>query len=82
MVQTSLHSLDTLSPGDKGVIKEFSNDHEITERLREIGFSEDFRVEVINESLFGRDPMVVQVEQMTIALRRKDASHIIIAVSK
>ena len=52
---------------------------EIERRLIEIGFMEGARVEIIHEGAFGRDPIAVRVENITIALRRREAMAIFVA---
>ena len=47
---------------------------DITDRLREMGFAEDLEVEVLHQSLFGRDPIAVRIGRMTVALRRREAN--------
>ncbi len=43
-------------------------------RLRHIGFEEDKEVEILHTGPFGRDPIAVRVENVTLAIRRDDAS--------
>ncbi|HEX3862085.1 MAG TPA: FeoA family protein [Stellaceae bacterium] len=51
---------------------------EIERRLIELGFVEGVRVEILHQGLFGRDPIAVRVDGMTIALRRRDAAGIMV----
>ena len=51
---------------------------EIERRLLELGFVEGARVEILHEGLFGRDPIAVRVDSATIALRRREASAILV----
>jgi ferrous iron transport protein A len=53
--------------------------HELESRLIELGFVEGARVEVLHEGIVGRDPIAVRVENVTIALRRREAMAIIVA---
>ncbi len=46
---------------------------ELERRLLELGFVEGARVEVLHEGLFGRDPMAVKLDDMRVALRRREA---------
>jgi ferrous iron transport protein A len=55
------------------------SDHELESRLIELGFVEGARVEVLHEGIVGRDPIAVRVENVTIALRRREAMAIIVA---
>lgn len=51
---------------------------ELESRLLELGFNEGVRVEVLHEGLLGRDPIAVRVDDITIALRRREAMAIIV----
>lgn len=46
---------------------------ELERRLLELGFVEGANVEVLHEGLFGRDPMAVKLDDMRVALRRREA---------
>jgi ferrous iron transport protein A len=52
---------------------------ELESRLIELGFVEGARVEVLHEGIVGHDPMAVRVENVTIAVRRREAMAIIVA---
>ena len=52
---------------------------ELESRLIELGFVEGARIEVLHEGIVGRDPIAVRVENVTIALRRREAMAIIVA---
>ena len=54
-------------------------DIELESRLIELGFVEGARVEVLHEGVVGRDPIAVRVENVTIAVRRREAMAIIVA---
>jgi ferrous iron transport protein A len=51
---------------------------ELESRLIELGFVEGARVEVLHEGIVGRDPIAVRVENVTIAVRRREAMAIIV----
>ena len=51
---------------------------ELERRLIELGFVEGARVEVLHEGAVGRDPIAVRVENVTIAVRRREAMAIIV----
>ena len=53
---------------------------ELERRLLEIGFAEGARIEILHEGLIGRDPIVVALDSMRLALRRREASAILVAV--
>ncbi|MBI1405257.1 MAG: ferrous iron transport protein A [Caulobacter sp.] len=46
---------------------------ELERRLLELGFVEGARVEILHEGLFGRDPIAVRLDDMRVALRRREA---------
>ena len=46
---------------------------ELERRLLELGFVEGARVEILEEGLFGRDPIAVKLDDMRVALRRREA---------
>ena len=54
-------------------------DIELETRLIEMGFVEGARVEVLHEGAVGRDPIAVRVENITIAVRRREAMAVIVA---
>ena len=51
---------------------------EMERRLLEMGFVEGARVEILHEGLFGRDPIAVKVDDMRVALRRRDARGVLV----
>jgi ferrous iron transport protein A len=52
---------------------------ELESRLIEMGFVEGARVQVLHEGAVGRDPIAVRVENVTIAVRRREAMAVIVA---
>lgn len=74
--------------GDRGVIGSVhvrtDVDHhglsaeELERRLLELGFVEGAAIEVIHEGAIGRDPIAVRLDDMRVALRRHDATDIVI----
>lgn len=59
------------SPGDHGVDVE-----ELQRRLLEFGFVEGARVQVIHEGVINHDPIAVRLDDMRVALRRRDAEDV------
>jgi ferrous iron transport protein A len=51
---------------------------ELESRLIELGFVEGARVEILHEGIVGRDPIAVRVDNVTIAIRRREAMAIIV----
>jgi ferrous iron transport protein A len=78
--------LSKARPGDRGVIVEVrsdvrSRDHgvddaELLRRLLEFGFVEGARIELIHEGALGHDPIAVRLDDMRVALRRRDAEDV------
>lgn len=78
--------LSAARPGDRGVILEVRaethpGDHgvavdELQRRLLEFGFVEGARVQVLHEGAIRRDPIAVRLDDMRVALRRRDAEDV------
>jgi len=49
---------------------------ELERRLLELGFVEGATIEVLQEGLFGRDPIAVKLDDMRVAIRRREAAAI------
>ena len=49
---------------------------ELERRLLELGFVEGAEVEVLQEGLFGRDPIALRLDDMRVAIRRREAAAI------
>ena len=72
--------------GYSGVIRRIAADEtssaltasELESRLIELGFVEGARVEVLHEGAIGGDPIAVRVENVTIAVRRREAMAVIV----
>ena len=65
-----------LAAGDAGSAL---SDVELESRLIELGFVEGAHVEVLHEGIVGGDPIAVRVQNVTIAIRRREAMAIIVA---
>jgi ferrous iron transport protein A len=82
----TLFALGLAKRGYSGVIRHIDADatgsalsaSELESRLIELGFVEGARVEVLHEGAVGRDPIAVRVENVTIAVRRREAMAIIV----
>ncbi|WP_396593386.1 ferrous iron transport protein A [Brevundimonas sp. R86498] len=72
-------SLSEARLGDCGVISRVgtvgSDEHgaELERRLLELGFVEGARIELLHQGAIGRDPMALKVDDMRVALRRREA---------
>jgi len=77
--------LSQARPGDRGVIVDVRADpasdhgvdvHELERRLLEFGFVEGAAFEVLHQGLMGADPIAVKLDDMRVALRRRDAAEV------
>ena len=78
--------LSAARPGDSGVIVEVGaeshpGDHgvdvaELERRLLEFGFVEGARFEVLHEGAIWGDPLAIRLDDMRVALRRRDADEV------
>ena len=78
--------LSVARPGDVGVIVEVGAEshggghgvdvEELQRRLLEFGFVEGAEIEVLHEGAIRHDPIAVRVDDMRVALRRRDAEDI------
>jgi len=72
--------------GFSGVIRRLAADvagsalsaNELESRLIELGFVEGARIEILHEGILGGDPIAVRVENVTIAVRRREAMAVIV----
>ena len=51
---------------------------ELERRLLEIGFVEGAEVEILHEGLIGGDPIAIRIDDMNVALRRREANAILV----
>jgi len=77
--------LSTVQAGDVGEIIELRADHtnehgvdahELERRLLEFGFVEGARFQVLHEGAIWRDPLAIRLDDMRVALRRRDAEDV------
>ena len=78
--------LSSARPGDCGVIvdvraESHPGDHgvgvdELQRRLLEFGFVEGARIELLHEGAIRHDPIAVRLDDMRVALRRRDAEEV------
>jgi ferrous iron transport protein A len=78
--------LSAARPGDRGTILEVRAEshpgdhgvdvHELQRRLLEFGFVEGAQVEVLHEGAIRRDPIAIRLDDMRVALRRRDAEDV------
>ena len=53
---------------------------ELERRLLEMGFVEGAQVEILHEGAIGGDPIAVKLDDMRVALRRREADQILVQV--
>ena len=78
--------LSVLEKGGQGIVRGLDvsghggaiEEAELERRLLEMGFVEGARVQVLHEGLFGRDPIAVKLDDMRVALRRREADAILL----
>lgn len=86
-VEGVLVRLSDASVGDRGVIVQVRGaehiigglgEEELQRRLLELGFVEGAQLHVLHEGLIGHDPIAVRLDDMRVALRRRDAENVIV----
>jgi Fe2+ transport system protein FeoA len=71
-------SLSTLNPGEEGIITTVSGTSLLTSRLRELGVVPGVLVRVLR----GDCPLVIQVGEGRLCLRKRDADPILVNFSR
>ena len=78
--------LSKFGKGDRGVVRGIDvaghaggvESAELERRLLEMGFVEGAQVQVLHEGLIGRDPIAIRLDDMRVALRRREAAVILV----
>ena len=79
--------LSEAARGDRGVVLKVLSEGdgaggieqaELERRLLEIGFVEGARVEILHEGFIGRDPIAVKLDDMRVALRRREGRGVLL----
>jgi ferrous iron transport protein A len=65
---------------DDGTASAF--DVELERRLLEIGLVEGAHVEILHQGFIGRDPIAVRVDDMRVALRRREANAVLVRLNE
>jgi ferrous iron transport protein A len=52
--------------------------HDLEQHLLEMGFTEGAQVEVLHQGAIKRDPIAVRVDNITIAIRRREAMAVVV----
>lgn len=55
-----------------------STSHELEHYLLEMGFTEGARVEILHQGAIRQDPIAVRVDNVTIAVRRREAMAVLV----
>lgn len=71
-------ALSTLARGHRARIARIDADDALARRLLSLGVQEGFELELLHEGPFCRDPIAIRLHERIIALRRRDASHIMV----
>lgn len=74
-------TLGNLIKGQKGFVVGFKR-QDLLPRLLTLGFAEGMECEVLHEGWWGKDPIAVRLETLTLALRRKEAHSILVDTSE
>jgi ferrous iron transport protein A len=69
----------TISSVDARRVASALSANELESRLLELGFVEGARVEILHQGMVGRDPIAVRVDNVTIAIRRREAMAVTVA---
>ncbi|MFC1486020.1 ferrous iron transport protein A [Candidatus Latescibacterota bacterium] len=69
--------LTEMAPGEYGIITTVNTEGELKRRLMDMGIIEGAQVEVVKQAPLG-DPLQIKVHNTLIALRKKEASTILI----
>ena len=87
-IEPAVVRLSEAQLGDRGVIIDVKAEgqagghgvavEELQRRLLEFGFVEGARIAVIHEGVIRHDPIAVRIDDMRVALRRRDAEDIFI----
>ena len=78
--------LSGFGKGERGVVRGIDvaghaggvESAELERRLLEMGFVEGAQVQVLHEGLIGRDPIAIRLDDMRVALRRREAAAILV----
>lgn len=92
VADAAVRRLSQARPGDAGVIVEVRAEahpgehalsvEELQRRLLEFGFVEGAEIEVLHEGAIRRDPIAVRIDDMRVALRRRDAQDVWVRFSQ
>lgn len=79
LIVTDVIPLRALKKNQMAIVRGFeSGQPDLETRLREIGFAEGDTVEALHFGLFGRNPMTVRLNGALIAMRKEEASVVLV----
>lgn len=71
-------ALSLLTRGCRARITQIDASEALARKLLEMGVQEGFELELLHEGPVRRDPLAIAMHDRIIALRRKDANHILV----
>lgn len=71
-------NLSQLKRGEAARIHSIAAAETLERKLLEMGLTEGLELRLLHTGPFGRDPIAIETNDRCIALRRRDASHILI----
>lgn len=78
-----LISMDNFKKNQCGIIKYLISDEElITQRIREVGIIPGSKFVVLGTSFFGNDPIMIDINNCIIAIRKNEAKQIMCELIK
>lgn len=82
LIVTDVIALRALKKNQTATVRGFeSGQADLETRLREIGFAEGDTVEALHFGLFGRNPMIVRLNGALIAMRKGEASAVLVELN-
>ncbi len=72
--------LSKLPRGKRAHISQIDADDSLTRKLLEMGLQEGMELRIVHTGPIRRDPLAIEINDRCIALRRRDAAHIIVTV--
>ena len=70
--------LSDLPRGQAARIRKIDGDDTLARKLLEMGLQEGMTLTLLHEGPLGRDPIAVSINDRIVALRRREAAHIVV----
>lgn len=74
--------LSMLPRGTFAIIERIHSSPDLRHSLMSMGIIEGMRLRILHEGPFGRDPIAIEMDGHTLALRRADAARILVAAEE